>query len=167
MSQDSLGFPRVRYGLVGFARISQGLTRRNKVAQGLTRSHMVRPVQVLPVGRCPVAFVGIRRHQTHSKEGCCQEAHEAGRRAGWLAASIITHICVISIFIFQQAIISLRVGRAGLARPSNRSHRRVAVVVAVAIVFCSVLFCNWDVRLSNIRSDSKIVRVAVSRSTHA
>ena len=41
MSQDSLGFPRVRYGLVGFARISQGLTRRNKVAQGLTRSHMV------------------------------------------------------------------------------------------------------------------------------
>ena len=41
MSQDSLGFPRVHYGLLGFARISQGLTRRNKVAQGLTRSHMV------------------------------------------------------------------------------------------------------------------------------
>ena len=41
MSQDSLGFPRVRYGLLGFARISQGLTRRNKVAQSLTRSHNV------------------------------------------------------------------------------------------------------------------------------
>ena len=54
------------------------------------------------------------------RPGCCQEAHEAGRRAGWLAgrqagwlaASIITHLCVISIFVFQQAIISLRVGRA-------------------------------------------------------
>ena len=41
ISQDSQGFPRVRYGLLGFARISQGLTRPNKVAQGLTRSHMV------------------------------------------------------------------------------------------------------------------------------
>ena len=41
MSQDSLGFPRVHYGLLGFARISQGLTRRNKVAQGLTRSQKV------------------------------------------------------------------------------------------------------------------------------
>ena len=41
ISQDSQGFPRLRYGLLGFARISQGLTRPNKVAQGLTRSHMV------------------------------------------------------------------------------------------------------------------------------
>ena len=43
----------------------------------------------------------------------CKEAgRQAGWLAGWLAASIITHLCVISIFVFQQAIISLRVGRA-------------------------------------------------------
>ena len=92
MSQDSLGFPRVRYGLVGFARISQGLTRRNKVAQGLTRSHKVsQGLTWFDRFRCYRSdgvqlrlsgFVVTKR--IRKKAVARKRTRQAGGQAGWL-----------------------------------------------------------------------------------
>ena len=55
---------------------------------------------------------------------------------------------------------------AASSRRRRRRRHRLLFCFVLQLAILSVVE-SWDVRLSNIRSDSKIVRVAVSRSTHA